>query len=339
MTARTLIGIEGMISDDNTLKVKAARVQDEVVTDITPKNYNYKNLDLGREKATITISVDSNPVLSRFIGLPPVDKKRIEEVTRYEARLQIPFDLDEVVTSCRVINYRPKEFKEIEVALFAMRKEYADFYANCAREIGIKKPKLVPRVDSLNKVMGEQKGQEIVINIAQRDSDILIREPNNRYWIRSIPLGLFQLEKYSDKDRRETIMNDLSEEVIRSIGYYKTLSRDFIPEKMTILGGTQEYAEALSKLLLNYNVTIGHSLGNAKIPKGLEVAVGAALIGQDKEINYFKEKVEINIPGESPYMRILSKTMKDLGDAAKNPFRTTGRALVSVGSRIERLGY
>ena len=43
------------------------------------------------------ISVSGQNGLARFIKLPPVEAKKIPDIVKYEAKQQIPFDLDDVI--------------------------------------------------------------------------------------------------------------------------------------------------------------------------------------------------------------------------------------------------
>ena len=45
----------------------------------------------------VAISVSGQAGLARFIKLPPVEAKKIPDIVRYEARQQIPFDLNDVI--------------------------------------------------------------------------------------------------------------------------------------------------------------------------------------------------------------------------------------------------
>ena len=45
----------------------------------------------------VAISVPGQSGLARFIKLPPVEKKKIPDIVKYEARQQIPFALEDVV--------------------------------------------------------------------------------------------------------------------------------------------------------------------------------------------------------------------------------------------------
>src|SRR5207302_11068758 len=67
------------------------------------------------------ISVSGQSSFARFIKLPPVEAKKIPEIVKFEAIQQIPFSLDEVEWAYQL--FQDPESPDIEVGLFAMRKE------------------------------------------------------------------------------------------------------------------------------------------------------------------------------------------------------------------------
>ena len=74
----------------------------------------------------IGISVPGHTSLAKFIKLPPVEPGKVAEIVKYEARQQIPFDLEEVVWDFQPIGGGVEEsgfMLEAEVGLFAMKRE------------------------------------------------------------------------------------------------------------------------------------------------------------------------------------------------------------------------
>jgi type IV pilus assembly protein PilM len=72
----------------------------------------------------VAISVPGQTGLVKFIKLPPVDKKRIPDIVKFEARQQIPFALEEVIWDWQEIATEgDEEFSQTEVGLFAMKRE------------------------------------------------------------------------------------------------------------------------------------------------------------------------------------------------------------------------
>src|SRR6476620_9634299 len=75
----------------------------------------------------VAIAVPGQAGLVKFIKLPPVEKKRIPDIVKFEARQQIPFALEEVVWSYQQIGdadgAAEEEFTMAEVGLFAMKRD------------------------------------------------------------------------------------------------------------------------------------------------------------------------------------------------------------------------
>src|SRR5207253_7924181 len=69
----------------------------------------------------VAIGVSGQSSFARFIKLPPVEDKKIPEIVRFEAIQQIPFPLDDVEWSYQL--FRDPESPDVEVGIFAMRKE------------------------------------------------------------------------------------------------------------------------------------------------------------------------------------------------------------------------
>src|SRR3972149_5441657 len=69
----------------------------------------------------LVVGVPGQNTLARFTKLPPVDKKKIPEIVKYEAQQQIPFDMEEVIWDYQT--FENPEAMETEVGIFAMRRE------------------------------------------------------------------------------------------------------------------------------------------------------------------------------------------------------------------------
>src|ERR1700742_1412795 len=73
----------------------------------------------------VAIGVPGQAGLVKFIKLPPVEKKRIPDIVKFEAKQQIPFALEEVVWAYKQIGDDDEggddDFMMAEVGLFAMK--------------------------------------------------------------------------------------------------------------------------------------------------------------------------------------------------------------------------
>src|SRR5947209_18435557 len=74
----------------------------------------------------VAISVPGQSGLARFVKLPPVEEKKIIDIVRFEAKQQIPFQLDEVVWDFQKIGSGEVAdgfALETEIGLFAMKRD------------------------------------------------------------------------------------------------------------------------------------------------------------------------------------------------------------------------
>ena len=69
--------------------------------------------EIGRDK--VFISAGAHSALVRFIKLPPVDRRNVANLVKYEAHQQIPFPLDEVIWDYQAVDRGLLPGEEIEV--------------------------------------------------------------------------------------------------------------------------------------------------------------------------------------------------------------------------------
>src|SRR6266404_4988198 len=74
----------------------------------------------------VAISVPGQSGLARFVKLPPVEEKKIGDIVRFEAKQQIPFNLDEVVWDYQKIGSGTVTdgfALDTEIGLFAIKRD------------------------------------------------------------------------------------------------------------------------------------------------------------------------------------------------------------------------
>jgi type IV pilus assembly protein PilM len=74
----------------------------------------------------VAVSVSGQNGLARFIKLPPVETRKIPDIVHYEARQQIPFDLNDVIWDYQRMGGGLEEegfVLEAEMGLFAMKRD------------------------------------------------------------------------------------------------------------------------------------------------------------------------------------------------------------------------
>ena len=87
----------------------------------------------------MAIAVPGQSGLARFIKLPPVERKKIPDIVKYEARQQIPFALEDVVWDYQpLVGSEDEGYAiETEVGLFAMKRDQVARHLKPLEEAGI----------------------------------------------------------------------------------------------------------------------------------------------------------------------------------------------------------
>ncbi len=215
------------------------------------------------KRADLCVAVPGRQVFSRFINLPPVPES-ISEIIRYEARQQIPFDMSEVVWDYQSLRKEHEPGEEIEVGLFALKREDIDELMSL----------LEPWRDNLRVVQdaplalynllgfeGQLQEPMIVLDMGVSTTDLLVVD-YPRFWLRPLLLGggamserlqsHFKIspeeaerlkERASEEGQQEQVLRaiepvleNMVSEIQRSIGYYKSLARGVKFGKILVFG-------------------------------------------------------------------------------------------------------
>ncbi len=213
----------------------------------------------------LVISVPGQASFTRFIKLPPVEMRKIPEIVRYEARQQIPFDLEDVVWDYQTISPPSAGPREVEVGIFAMKRDIvADYVSDfLAMKIEPDTVQMAP-VALYNFLRYDRKpsgGATILLDVGAENTNLVIAD-GERVWIRNVPLGgnnftqalckefKLQFSKAENLKRHAAeskhakqvfqamrpVFGDLLTEIQRSIGYYTSLHRDSRIERIVALG-------------------------------------------------------------------------------------------------------
>ena len=276
-------------------------------------------LKIGSEK--VVLSLPGHSTFNRLIKLPPVEAGKLEEVVRYEAQSQIPFPIDEVIWDYQFVERAYSPGEEKEVILFAIKKEIVEqFLANIA-DLGLNVDAIqFAPVALFNFLSYDQDiGQScIAIDMGADNADLLVVD-GAKFWIRNLPItgnditkalqkafkvSFTEAEKLKRKaastpqaqkifNAAQPVIRDLIGEVHRSIGYYKSISKQVRFEKVLVLGNASRFvnfqkfvsqtlqmpAVRVSKL---NRIAIGGELDGATVSEDLttiSTSIGLALQG------------------------------------------------------------
>jgi type IV pilus assembly protein PilM len=282
-------------------------------------------LKIGSDK--VVLSLPGHSTFNRLIKLPPVQEGKLEEVVRYEAQSQIPFPIDEVIWDYQIVERQYAPGEEKEVILFAIKKEIVEqFLANIA-DIGLNveaiqfAPVALYNFLSYDQDIGNSC---IAIDMGADNADLLVVD-GAKFWIRNLPItgnditkslqkafkvSFAEAEKLKRKaastpqaqkifNAAQPVIRDLIGEVHRSIGYYKSISKQVRFEKVLVLGNASRFVNfqkfvsqtlqmpAVRVTKLN-RIAVGGSLDAAHVAEDLttiSTSIGLALQGWDESNN------------------------------------------------------
>ncbi len=159
------------------------------------------------KKTTVALSVPGQSGLAKFFKPPPVELKKIPDIVKYEARQQIPFDLNDVIWDYQLMaggEISDGFALESEVGLFAMKRDavYRLLKPLQAADLEIDLLQLAP-LSIYNMVTydkrladdqdtpydSEHPPKSMVVLAMGTDATDLIVTNGYRVWQRSMPLG------------------------------------------------------------------------------------------------------------------------------------------------------
>jgi type IV pilus assembly protein PilM len=303
---------------------------DEIVYGELPCGYEASLLDKHREGViafknkyhvapgdAVCVAVSGSEVFSRFINLPPVPE-RVGEIIRYEARQQIPFDIDDVVWDYQPVKEQHEVGEEIEVGLFALKKERVaelmDLLAPWRGNLRVVQDAPLA-VYNLLEYEGQVKEAAIVLDVGAATTDVLVLNPP-RFWVRTLlvagddltgalveqfGVGNAEAEKIKRQLGRsahkeqilrvlQPVFDDLINEIQRSLGYYKSLAREVKFERVVALGSALKMT-GLTQMLaagLQYQVQVIRDLSRMRVAGSVD-----------------REKFEAALPGLGAALGLL----------------------------------
>ncbi len=261
----TVIGFDNIAHGKvlNGSGVKASE-RDELIA-MSLRQFVQQN-DVGNED--VVVSVPSQNSFARFVKLPPVEKKRIPEIVKFEAAQQIPFDINDVQWDWQQMS--PPEDPEIKVGIFAIKNEIVmAALEHFGREnIRVKYVQMAPMalynygLFDRPEIGKSDEQAVVIIDIGCENTDLVVCTKST-VWQRCIPMGgnaftkavaeAFKLNfEKAEKLKRTAPMSkyarqifqamrpvftDLASEIQRSLGFYTSSSPGVKLTKVIALGG------------------------------------------------------------------------------------------------------
>src|SRR5437879_1474224 len=210
----------------------------------------------------VAISIPGQSGLARFVKLPPVEEKKIGDIVRFEAKQQIPFNLEEVVWDYQKLNtgvVTDGFAMETEIGLFAIKRDTVNKYLQHFKDVNVEVHivQMAPLAlcnfvsyDLLQKsatAEGEDSGKKrcvVALDIGADNSNLVITDGERIIWQRPIPLGGNHFTRALTKDMKLTFAKaehlkrnaTKSPDLKRILSSLKPVLNDFVGEVQRSLG-------------------------------------------------------------------------------------------------------
>ncbi|MFO0845349.1 MAG: type IV pilus assembly protein PilM [Gemmataceae bacterium] len=246
---------------------------------------------------TVAIAVPGQSGLARFVKLPPVEEKKIADIVKFEAKQQIPFNLDEVVWDYQKLgsgNVVDDIALETEIGLFAMKRDMVNKYLQHFKEVGVEVHliQMAPlslcnfvAYDLLNKDPSSPppEGKQpavVALDLGTDSSNLVVTDGGKIIWQRPIPLGGNHFTRALTKDLKLTFAKaehlkrnatkSGAAELKKILASLKPVLNDFVGEVQRSLGYfTNTHRDAQIEYMIG--------LGNAFRLPGLQRFLGEKL--------------------------------------------------------------
>jgi type IV pilus assembly protein PilM len=215
---------------------------------------------------TVAISVPGQSGLARFVKLPPVEEKKITDIVRFEAKQQIPFNLEEVVWDFQKITSGVVSdgfAMETEIGLFAMKRDMVSRYLGHFKEVNVEVHlvQMAPLAlcnyvsyDLLKKNADGTGGEDqegdgkkhcvVALDIGADSANLVITDGQKIIWQRPIPLGGNHFTRALTKDMKLTFAKaehlkrnaTKSPDLKKILASLKPVLNDFVGEVQRSLG-------------------------------------------------------------------------------------------------------
>jgi len=265
--------------------------------------------DLGMDE--IVVSVPGQNSFARFVNLPPVERKRIAEIVKFEAVQQIPFDINDVQWDWQLMT--EANSSELKVGIFAIKNEVVssalEYFGR--ENLQITYVQMSPmalynyvQYDRPDLVTSDKQAI-VVLNIGAENTDLVVCTKST-VWQRCILIGgnnftkaiadAFKLNfekaerlkrtapvsKYARQifQAMKPVFGEMASEIQRSLGFYSSSNPNTKLSKIIALGGGTK----LRGLLKYIQQTL-------QVPVEMPDAFKKLAIGQDVSPAKFHENV------------------------------------------------
>ncbi len=260
-------------------------------------------------KDDVIVSAPSQTSFARFVNLPPVEEKKIPQIVRLEAEMQIPFDMSEVQWDWQLMSEPGAE--HTQVGIFAIKNEVVtkelEYFGN--EDVPVSGVQMVPMalynyaVYDRPELVKSETEAVVVLNIGTETTDLVVCSKGT-VWQRCVPMGgnsftraiakAFKLNfAKAEKLKRTAAMSkyarqvfqamrpvftDFASEIQRSLGFFGSSQPNCKVTRVIALGGGTKLRGLLKYLGQTLQIPIEKPDAFKRLTVGEDVS--AAQFGQ-----------------------------------------------------------
>jgi type IV pilus assembly protein PilM len=246
-----------------------------------------------RSTDSVAVALPGHMALIRFINVPQLATADLSESIIGEAQQKIPFPLNEVIWGFQKIEKQYKPGEEVEVGLFAIKKEIIENYLRDFDDTGLEVDTLtIAPLALFNFVKYEMSLPDnvVVVDIGSDHTDLVIIE-GSKFYVREIAFGgndlsrilmetfSISFEEADDLKHKagqstqaekiftimQPVLHDFVAEIQRSLGFYKSQSPGVQFPSLVLLGDGSKLAGLAKYFGQNLGMKVHYLTDIAKI--------------------------------------------------------------------------
>ncbi len=250
----------------------------------------------------LVVCLPGQAALPRFIKIVADDERKLQELVNFEARQQIPFDIEDVVWDWALV---PRDYvpgQEKEVGIFAARRETVDDLLIDLETHGLRAQMIaLGYLGLLNYALYELRPRtpSVILDVGADGTSLLLID-RGAFWIRAIPFSGNQITRtlasrfrltFAEAERLKRqaakspqaqkifqalhgVLGDFVNEIQRSVGFYRSQVSEASFNNVYLLGQAS-YTLGLGKFLkdrLGWRVQRIAGFSRLRAGDGLDVA-------------------------------------------------------------------
>ena len=268
------------------------------------------------------LSISGQSVFIRSLKVPKIARSKIDQIVHYEAQLQVPFPINEVIWNYEL--FETYDSPETEVALVAVKKDIIESKLHLLESIGIDVDFIEVDPFCLYNVLEftDTVKNKIVLDIGAKVTNIVMVQ-DKKIWTRSILMGGNDLTKAIATSLHVNL--DEAEELKKKEGLIILLESE-----KNSSPNAQAISETMNPILIELLADISKSIGYFKSQNGGATVFREILLtGGGSKLKNLPQFIRENIDIPTKQLNLFEKIKNDIDFELTDEF--IGRLDVAAG--------